>query len=50
MSKQTFGLSIVYSPMNCGWFLLWHGQLLQVFNTKQEAKAEMERLLSGVES
>lgn len=39
------GLHIKYSPVNQAYFLMWHGTILRVFQTKQEAKAEMDYLL-----
>jgi len=42
---KTGGLHIKYSPVNQGYFLMWHGTVLRVFSTKAEAKEEMEYLL-----
>jgi len=39
------GLHIKYSPINQAYFLMWHGTVLRVFQTRQEAKAEMDYLL-----
>lgn len=37
-------LRIVYSRINQAWFLMWHEQVLGVFNDKSEAEAELKRL------
>lgn len=39
------GLHIKYSPVNQAYFLMWHVHILRVFQTKAEAKAEMDYLL-----
>jgi hypothetical protein len=43
--KTQNGLHIEYSPANQGFFLMWYGQVLRVFNSKAEAKLEMDDLL-----
>ena len=48
--KPVNGLHIKYSPVNAAYFLMWHGTILRVFQTKAEAKAEMEYLLRNSSS
>ena len=31
------GLSVVWSRMNCAYFVFWHGTILRVISTKAEA-------------
>jgi hypothetical protein len=38
------GLRIVYLPVNQAWAVMWHEQVLRIFNTKQDAEYEMRRL------
>jgi hypothetical protein len=42
------GLHIKYSPINNAYFLMWHGSILRIFETKKEARAEMNYLLRDV--
>jgi hypothetical protein len=44
-AKTVSGLHIKYSPVNAAYFLMWHGTLLRIFETRKEAKAEMNYLL-----
>ena len=39
------GLTIKYLPANQAYALMWHSQILRIFNDKKDAKAEMDYLL-----
>jgi hypothetical protein len=43
--EKTGGLHIVYSAPNQAYFLMWYDSILRIFQTKAEAKAEMDYLL-----
>ena len=48
-APKKHGLHVVYLPANMAWAVMWHDQILQIFNSKQEAMAEYQRLLDGVQ-
>jgi hypothetical protein len=39
------GLHLQYLPANMAWAVMWHQQILRIFNTREEAEYEMENLL-----
>jgi len=39
------GLHIEWSNVNQAWFLMWHTEVLRIFNDKSDAETEMTRLL-----
>ena len=43
-----FGLWVAYSVPNQQWFVMWHSQILSKWDTEDQAKAEVDRLLEGV--
>lgn len=34
--KTVNGISVVYSPMNVAWFVLWKDQVLRIFNDRHD--------------
>lgn len=44
------GLHVIYLPVNQAWALMWHTQLLGIYNTKAEANEEMRDLLRGTQA
>ena len=47
--KPDSGLWIQFSPMNAAYFLMWHGSILSVINSKAEAVTQMRLLLDSGE-
>ena len=44
--KMRNGLHIEWSNVNLAWFLMWHAEVLRIFNCKMDAEHELERLLN----
>lgn len=41
IAADSDGLAIQYSPINQAYLVMWHSQLLRIFNTKAEAEDEV---------
>lgn len=37
---ERFGLSLVFSPVNSAWFLMWKDQVIRIISDEKEAAAE----------
>ena len=46
--KSEHGLRVTYLPTNQAYALMWHGSVLRIYLTKQEAMDEKRRLLAGM--
>jgi hypothetical protein len=45
-SKPFHGLHLKFSPMHGAWYVMWHRQVLRVFNYKKDALAYVRSLTS----